>query len=36
MKPKMNLAQFIIFIESYNANIDIPLIRRAYEFSDRV
>ena len=35
MKPKMNLAQFIIFIESYNANIDIPLIRRAYEFSDR-
>lgn len=35
MKAKMNLAQFIIFIESYNANIDIPLIRKAYEFSDR-
>lgn len=35
MKKKMNLAQFIIFIESYNANVNIPLIRRAYEFSDR-
>ncbi|MCP4580172.1 MAG: bifunctional (p)ppGpp synthetase/guanosine-3',5'-bis(diphosphate) 3'-pyrophosphohydrolase [candidate division Zixibacteria bacterium] len=35
MKPKMNLAQFIIFIESYNANINIPLIRTAYEFSDK-
>ena len=35
MKKKMNLAQFIIFIESYNANINIPLIRRAYEFSDK-
>ncbi len=34
MKKKMNLAQFIIFIESYNANINIPLIRKAYEFSD--
>jgi guanosine-3',5'-bis(diphosphate) 3'-pyrophosphohydrolase len=32
----MNLAEFIIHIESYNANIDIPLVRRAYEFSDRV
>ncbi|MFH1372618.1 MAG: bifunctional (p)ppGpp synthetase/guanosine-3',5'-bis(diphosphate) 3'-pyrophosphohydrolase [bacterium] len=31
----MNLAEFIIRIESYNANVDIPLIRRAYEFSDR-
>jgi len=31
----MNLAEFIIHIESYNANIDIPLIRKAYEFSDR-
>ncbi len=31
----MNLAEFIIQIESYNANVDIPLIRRAYEFSDR-
>jgi len=35
MKSKMNLAQFIIFIESFNANIDIPLVRRAYEFSDK-
>ena len=32
----MNLAEFIIHIESYNANIDIPLVRKAYEFSDRV
>ncbi len=32
----MNLAEFIIHVESYNANIDIPLVRRAYEFSDRV
>ncbi len=32
----MNLAEFIIHIESYNANIDIPLVRGAYEFSDRV
>jgi len=31
----MNLADFIINIESYNANINIPLIRKAYEFSDR-
>ncbi len=31
----MNLAEFIIRIESYNANIDIPLIRKAYEFSDK-
>ena len=30
----MNLAEFIIRIESYNANIDISLIRKAYEFSD--
>jgi GTP diphosphokinase / guanosine-3',5'-bis(diphosphate) 3'-diphosphatase len=36
MKKKMNLAQFMIYIESYNANINIPLIRKAYEFSDRV
>lgn len=34
-KARMNLAEFIIRLESYNANIDIPLIRRAYEFSDR-
>lgn len=32
----MNLAEFIIHVESYNANINIPLVRRAYEFSDRV
>jgi GTP diphosphokinase / guanosine-3',5'-bis(diphosphate) 3'-diphosphatase len=30
----MNLAEFIIRVESYNSNIDIPLVRRAYEFSD--
>jgi GTP diphosphokinase / guanosine-3',5'-bis(diphosphate) 3'-diphosphatase len=32
----MNLAEFIIKVESFNANIDIPLIRKAYEFSDRI
>ena len=31
----MNLAEFIINIESYNANVNIPLIRKAYEFSDK-
>ncbi len=31
----MNLAEFIISVESYNANIDIQLIRKAYEFSER-
>ncbi|MGH8016124.1 MAG: HD domain-containing protein, partial [Candidatus Zixiibacteriota bacterium] len=31
----MNLADFIINLESYNANINIPLVRKAYEFSDR-
>ncbi|MEE9553290.1 MAG: bifunctional (p)ppGpp synthetase/guanosine-3',5'-bis(diphosphate) 3'-pyrophosphohydrolase [candidate division Zixibacteria bacterium] len=31
----MNLAEFIIEVEAYNANINIPLIRKAYEFSDR-
>ncbi len=31
----MNLAEFIIRVESYNANIDIPQIRHAYEFSDK-
>jgi GTP pyrophosphokinase len=35
-KKIMNLAEFIIAVESHNANIDIPLIRKAYEFSDRV
>jgi guanosine-3',5'-bis(diphosphate) 3'-pyrophosphohydrolase len=29
----LNLAEFIIGVESFNANIDIPLVRRAYEFS---
>lgn len=31
----MNLAEFIIKIESFNANVGIPLLRRAYEFSDQ-
>jgi GTP pyrophosphokinase len=31
----VNLAEFIIRIEAYNANINIPLIRKAYEFSDQ-
>jgi GTP diphosphokinase / guanosine-3',5'-bis(diphosphate) 3'-diphosphatase len=31
----MNLAEFIIAVESYNANIDIPLVRKAYEYSDQ-
>ncbi|MDH4156443.1 MAG: bifunctional (p)ppGpp synthetase/guanosine-3',5'-bis(diphosphate) 3'-pyrophosphohydrolase [candidate division Zixibacteria bacterium] len=31
----MNLAEFIIKIESFNSNVNIPLIRKAYEFSDR-
>ncbi|MBD3258284.1 RelA/SpoT family protein [candidate division GN15 bacterium] len=34
-KTKYNLAQFIIQIESYNANVDIGMLRRAYEFSDK-
>jgi len=29
----VNLAEFIIGVESFNANIDIPLIRKGYEFS---
>ena len=35
-KPSVryNLAQFIIQVEALNANIDVSLIRRAYEFSD--
>jgi GTP diphosphokinase / guanosine-3',5'-bis(diphosphate) 3'-diphosphatase len=32
----MNLAEFIIHIESFNANVNVSLIRKAYEFSDRV
>ncbi|MCK4574079.1 MAG: bifunctional (p)ppGpp synthetase/guanosine-3',5'-bis(diphosphate) 3'-pyrophosphohydrolase [candidate division Zixibacteria bacterium] len=31
----MNLAEFIIRIEAFNANVNIPLIRKAYEFADR-
>lgn len=31
----MNLAEFIIRVESYNSNVDITLVRQAYEFSDR-
>jgi GTP pyrophosphokinase len=30
----VNLAEFVIRVESANANINIPLIRKAYEFSD--
>jgi len=29
----MNLAEFIIKIESFNANVGIPVLKRAYEFS---
>jgi GTP pyrophosphokinase len=36
MSSVLNLAEFIIRVESFNANINIPLIRRAYEFSDKV
>jgi len=35
MTSVLNLAEFIISVESFNANINIPLIRRAYEFCDR-
>jgi len=34
-QPEFNLAEFIIQVESLKANIDITLLRRAYEFSDR-
>ncbi len=34
MTTVLNLAEFIISIESFNANVDISLLRRAYEFSD--
>ena len=33
-EPEMNLAEFVIRIEALNANVDIALLRRAYEFSD--
>lgn len=32
--PEMNLAEFIIAVEAQKANIDISLVRRAYEFSE--
>lgn len=31
----MNLAEFIIKIESFNANVDIPLLKKAYQFSNQ-
>ncbi|MCH9031803.1 MAG: bifunctional (p)ppGpp synthetase/guanosine-3',5'-bis(diphosphate) 3'-pyrophosphohydrolase [candidate division Zixibacteria bacterium] len=31
----MNLAEFIIEVEAQNANVNIPLIRRAFEFSSK-
>ncbi len=31
----MNLAAFILRVESMNANLDLALLRRAYEFSDK-
>jgi GTP pyrophosphokinase len=34
--PDLNLAEFIIRVEAENANVDIPLLRRAYEFSEMV
>ena len=34
-KIPANLAEFVIKIESYNANIDIDLIKRAYEFAEK-
>ncbi len=33
-EPEMNLAEFVIRIEALNANVDIPLLCRAFEFSD--
>jgi len=33
-EPEMNLAEFVIRIEALNANVDIPLLRRAFEFSE--
>ncbi|MCJ7577551.1 MAG: RelA/SpoT family protein, partial [candidate division Zixibacteria bacterium] len=31
----MNLAEFVIQIESFNANVDISLMRKAYEYSNQ-
>ncbi len=32
--PEMNLAEFVIRVEAEKANVDIELVRRAYEFSE--
>jgi len=32
--PEMNLAEFVIRVEAEKANVDIELLRRAYEFSE--
>jgi len=32
---RYNLAQFIIQVEALNANVDVSILRRAYEFSDK-
>lgn len=34
--PDLNLAEFIIRVEAENSNVDIALLRRAYEFSEMV
>ncbi len=34
-EPRYNLAQFIIQVEALNANVDVSVLRRAYEFSDK-
>ncbi len=34
VEPDMNLAEFVIRIEALNSNVDIPLLRRAYEFTE--
>lgn len=31
----LNLAEFVIAVESFNANVDISLVRRAYSFAER-
>ncbi len=31
----MNLAEFVIRIESFNANVNVALLRKAYEFSNK-
>lgn len=34
--PDLNLAEFIIHVEAENSNVDIALLRKAYEFSEMV